>query len=135
MMKRLYVCLVVVTFAAFAFGSGVSVSTPTPGVTLQSPVHFVATATTACSKGISAIGIYTAPFQLAYVVNGSSLDTTLTLSAGNYDTVVQEWDNCGGASKTAVPITVTASGNEGVYVTSPADNSNVGSGVHFSATA
>src|SRR4029077_2755005 len=52
---------------------------------------------------------YTAPSQLAYVVNGSSLHTSLSLSPGRYNTVVQEWDKCGGSATT--PITITVSGN------------------------
>ena len=135
MMKRLYVCLSTAILATSAFGATVTVTTPTSGATVQSPVHFVASATTSCSKGISAIGIYTAPFQLAYVNNGASLDTKLTLSAGDYNTVVQEWDNCGGSASTTVPITVTGAGQEGVFVTSPANNANVTSPVHFVATA
>ena len=96
-MKKLYVCLCVSIFASSAFGAGVTVSSPSSGATVQSPVHFVASATTSCSEGVSAVGIYTAPYQLAYVVNGTSLDTYLTLSPGDYPTVVEEWDNCGGA--------------------------------------
>jgi hypothetical protein len=134
-MKKLYVCLCVSILASTAFGAGVTVSKPSSGATVQSPVHFVASATTNCSKGVSAIGIYTAPFQLAYVVNGASLDTYLTLSPGDYATVVEEWDNCGGAATTDVPITVTGGNAEGVYVTAPANNANVTSPVHFTATA
>jgi len=55
------------------------------------------------------MGIYTAPSVLAYTVNGGNLNTYLSLAAGTYNTEVQEWDNCGGASKT--PITVTVSGS------------------------
>jgi len=120
------------TTSAFA---GVKVINPGNAATVQSPVHFVATATTACSKGVSAMGIYTAPSQLAYVVNGASLDTNLALSPGTYNTVVQEWDNCGGAAKTPITITVTSGGESGVYVTSPADNGTVTSPVTFVATA
>jgi len=54
------------------------------------------------------MGIYTAPNVLAFKGNGASLNTYLSLSAGTYNTAVQERDNCGGASKT--PITVTVSG-------------------------
>jgi hypothetical protein len=54
------------------------------------------------------MGIYTAPGVLAYLVNGASLNYSLALGAGTYNTVVQEWDGCGGASTT--PITITVSG-------------------------
>src|SRR5947209_3878341 len=81
--------------SAFA---GVTVTAPGNGSTVSSPVHFSATASTSCSKGVASMGIYTAPYVLAYVVNGASLSTDLTLSSGTYDAVVQEWDNCGGSS-------------------------------------
>ncbi|MBA3913512.1 MAG: hypothetical protein H0X25_06590, partial [Acidobacteriales bacterium] len=93
---KLYVCLLAsALFAIPAFGAGVTVTTPSNNATVTSPVHYVASATTTCNKGVASMGIYTAPYQLAYVVNGSSLDTNLTLSAGTYNTTVEEWDNCG----------------------------------------
>ncbi|HEX6804699.1 MAG TPA: alkaline phosphatase family protein [Terriglobales bacterium] len=98
-------CTLVLSVCAYA---GVSVSSPGNNSTSASPVHFVASATTSCAKGVASIGIYTAPYVLAYKVNGASLNTYLTLAAGTYNTEVQAWDNCGGAAKT--PITVTVSG-------------------------
>src|SRR5207249_4339079 len=93
-----------------ASATGVSVSSPSNGATVSSPVHFVATATTGCSQGVSAMGIYTDAFVLAYSVNGAKLDTSLTLAPGTYNTVVHEWDNCGGASSMPVTITVNSGG-------------------------
>ncbi|MBZ5681992.1 MAG: hypothetical protein LAO24_17980 [Acidobacteriia bacterium] len=86
--------------------TGVFVTAPANNSTVSSPVHYSATATTTCSKGVASMGIYTAPNQKAYVGNGSSLSTDLSLSAGTYDTVVEEWDNCGGATTTPVTIVV-----------------------------
>jgi phosphatidylinositol-3-phosphatase len=103
-MKTL-LCLLGLSVCSFA---GVSVSSPVSGSTVSSPVHFVASATTSCSAGVSSMGIYTAPSVLAYKVSGATLNTYLTLNKGTYNTVVQEWDKCGGASKT--PITITVSG-------------------------
>ena len=88
--------------------TGVFVTSPANSSAVSSDVHFVATATTPCSKGVAAMGIYTAPYQKAYVVNGGSLDTVLTLSSGTYNAAVTAWDNCGGASSTPVAITVSA---------------------------
>ena len=85
----------------------VTVSSPT-GSLFASSIHYVATASSTCAKGISAMGIYTAPYQLAYIVNGAKLDTTLHLLPGKYDTVVLEWDNCNGAATKHVPVTVQA---------------------------
>lgn len=92
--------------------AGVFVSSPSSGSTSGSPVHFVATAASpACAKGVAAMGIYTAPGQLAYTVNGSSLNTNLTMSNGNYNVVVQEWDNCGWSA--TAPINLTVGGSSG----------------------
>jgi hypothetical protein len=122
-------------FAPAAF-AGVSVTAPANGATVSGAVHYTASATTSsCSKGVGSMGIYTAPGVLAYVVNGTSLNTSVTLSPAKYDTVVEEWDNCGGASTTPITITVTAGGSTGVSVSSPANNSTVGSPVNFKATA
>jgi len=54
------------------------------------------------------MGIFTAAGVLAYTVNGALLNTVLDLNPGTYNTVVQEWDNCGGSSST--PITIIVSG-------------------------
>ena len=131
-MKEFCCVSLFVLMASCAFAT-VTVSQPANGVTLGSPVRFVATATTTCSKGVASMGIYTAPYQLAYVGSGASLNTSLTLSPGTYNTVVEEWDNCGGAGTT--PVTIVVTSNNGVWVTSPANNSQVNSPVNFVATA
>jgi hypothetical protein len=114
--------------------AGVNVTAPSNNSTVQSPVHYSASAgSTSCSKGVASMGIYTSPGVLAYVVNGTSLSTDLSLSPGTYKTVVEQWDYCGGASTT--PITITVSSKTGVFVTAPANNSTVSSPVNFVATA
>lgn len=112
----------------------VSVSVPANNSNVSTTVHYVATATTSCAKGVSAMGIYTAPNVLAYTVNGNKLNTELRLNPGTYNTAVQEWDNCGGASKTPVTIFVKGSAAE-VQVVAPTNNSNVNSQVQYIATA
>ena len=115
----------------------VSVSSPANNSTVTSPVAYHATATSACSKGVAAMGVYVNN-QLAVKQNGASLNANLTLSNGNYYTVVQEWDNCGGSTTQPVNITVGAGqtgGTTAVTVSSPANNSNVSSPVTFSAQA
>ncbi len=84
---------------------GVAVSAPASGTTVTSPVSFAATATSACTKGVAAMGIYVAN-KLVYTVNSSTLSTSLPLGSGAEQAVVQEWDNCGGAAKTDVGFTV-----------------------------
>jgi Phosphoesterase family len=125
------------TITLMTVNTGVTVSSPITGGTYTSPVHFAGSAATGtCAAGIASMGIYTAPGQLAYVQNGAALDTQLPLSPGTYNTVVQAWDNCGGALKTPVTITVSSGGgSNGVFVSSPINNSSVSSPVHFAATA
>ncbi len=130
------VVLSLLMFAAPALAS-VTVNSPTNGETVSSPVPYVATATTTtCSKGVASMGIYVSN-KLTYVVNGTSMNTTLSLAPGTYSTVVEEWDHCGGASYTTVGITVgsTVPPTTGVTVTSPVNNSTVSSPVQYVATA
>jgi len=133
MQKRLLPLVCVLAIAVPAALATVTVTAPSNGGNVQSPVHFVASATSTCSKGVASMGIYTAPNQLAYTVNGAKLDTNLSLASGKYSTVVEEWDHCGGATTT--PISITVSGSSGVQVSTPANNATVGSPVNFQATA
>src|SRR5205823_6887197 len=92
-----YFCALV-CLTSFAH-AGVWLSAPTNASSVATTVQYVAKATSSCSKGIAAMGIYTAPNQLVYTVPGASLNTLLNFSPGTYNTVVQEWDNCGWTSK------------------------------------
>ena len=92
--------------------SGVTVTAPANGGSSGSPVNYVATATTTCGQGVASMGIYVNN-NLMYVVQGSKLNTSITLSPGTYNSVVEEWDHCGGAAYTSVKITVTGGGGGG----------------------
>jgi hypothetical protein len=123
----LFVCLSMPALA------NVTVSSPQNGETVGSPAKFVASAiTNTCSKGVASMGVYVDD-TLEYVVNGTSINTSLALAAGHHNAVVQEWDYCGGATNIAIPITV--SGQTGVWVTSPANNSTVSWLTNYVATA
>lgn len=127
-------CYTICTFLMLATSAlaTVSVSSPSTGATVGSPVHYVATATTStCSKGVASMGIYV-DNQLVYVVNGASLNTNWPFTPGSYNTVVEEWDYCGGATFTPVAITVSQTG---VWVSSPHSNSKVSSPATYVATA
>jgi hypothetical protein len=71
--------------------------------------------------------------QLTYTANGSGLDTSLSFNPGTYQTVVQEWDYCGGS--TYAPISITVSAPAGVVVTSPVNGATYTSSVPYTATA
>jgi phospholipase C len=129
---------ITVTVAGPTNPTAVTVNSPANGATVSSPVNFVASATTSCTAGIAATGIYVNG-ALAYKVSASSLNTSLALSAGTYSVSVQEWDNCGSAAKTPLTITVpgatTPPGTQnGVVVTAPTNGSTVTSPVTFTAT-
>jgi len=121
------------SFISVSF-AGVTVSAPANGSQVSTSVQYVASATTNCSAGISAIGVYSAPGALAYSTSGSTLNAELSFSPGVYQTVVQAWDNCGGASQTPVTITVS-SGSPSVQVSAPANNSTVATQVQYVANS
>jgi phospholipase C len=128
---RLVLSLIFV-FAASTYAS-VTVTSPSPGSTVTSPVSYLATATApACAKGVASMGIYVNN-KLTYTVKGSQLNTTLTLAAGAEHTVVEEWDKCGKASYTTVNLTV-ASGTQ-TTVTLTANPSTIASGGSSTLTA
>ena len=124
--------LLTVLLAVPSFAN-VMISSPRSGDTITSTAKFVATGNTAtCAKGVASMGIYLDD-HLVYVANGTNLSTSLTLTPGKHNAVVQEWDFCGGATLAAVPITV--SGQSAVWVNSPVDNTNIGSLTSYVATA
>jgi hypothetical protein len=116
----------------YAFGT-VAVSSPASSASVTSPVRYVAAATTAtCANGVASMGIYVNN-QLTYVVDGARLDTSLSFNPGTYNTVVEEWDYCGGASYSIVLITVGPS--MGVTVTSPQNGATYTSPFSYTASA
>src|SRR4051794_33661078 len=104
-------CMLFCATAAFALLSAaqtvVVVTSPANNSNVNSPVHYVASATTSCAQGISGMRIYIAPHVSALATNLDHIDALLKLVPGSYQTVVQAFDNCGGVGKTPVNITVT----------------------------
>ena len=85
-------CAFIFLIAAFTASAwaGVTVSSPSGGAKVGSPVSFVASASTStCSGGVASMGVYIDD-QLTYVVNGTSLNTKLSLDPGKPQ-------NCGAA--------------------------------------
>ena len=70
----------------------------------------------ACTKGIASMRIYSANNVTAYSVSGAHLETFIKLAPGTYNTVVQAWDNCGGVSKTPITLTVTSIAGVSVFL-------------------
>src|ERR1700677_1531493 len=106
-MKRLFYTAVALSLLPAAAWGSVTVSSPANGQTLPSSVHYTGAATTTtCPKGVASMGVYVDD-KLTYVVNATKLDTELALEAGKHNTVVQEWDYCGGSDFVPLSITVT----------------------------
>lgn len=125
--------LVIAATCAVPAYANVVVSNPSNGVTVSSNVQFVATANTStCPRGVAAMGVYVDDV-LQYVVNGTNLNTSLSLNSGTHRTVVQSWDFCGSGSSTPVALTVVT--DAGVAVSLPTNGSTVSSPATFAATA
>jgi len=132
-MKRALTVLSFFLFLSMSALANVVINSPQSGETVSPSVTFSASAsTTTCARGVASIGIYV-DNQLKYVVNGTSLNTSLQLSLGKHNAVVQEWDFCGGATNTDVPITVAI--QNAVWVASPANNGTVSPLANYVATA
>jgi PKD repeat protein len=84
----------------------VNAISPANGSTINGPVHFVATTTSA--SPVTAMRIYIDNLSV-YLVNASSLDTMLTLTPGPHYAVLQAWNQAGQVAKIPLSITVTNS--------------------------
>ena len=95
----------------FTPAPAVTVTSPTNGSTVTSPVLFTATAASPnCSKGVASMRIYSNGVN-EYTVDSDTLNHSVALPAGTNNTVVQSWDNCGNVGKTFVTITVSSGNN------------------------
>jgi hypothetical protein len=103
--NAIWLMIATLTLATASF-AGVSVSSPAPGSTAGSPVHFVASATS--THPISAMRIYVDNVSV-YLISASSLNTSVTMSAGSHSVVVQAWDSTGAVFK--MPLTLTVGGS------------------------
>jgi phospholipase C len=111
------------------------VNSPTAGTTISSPVQYSATAVAdSCSQGIASMGVYVNN-QLIYVVNGTQINTQITMNPGPEHTVVEEWDYCGGAEYTTVDLTVASAAKPAVTITADSPTITPGSSSTLTVTA
>lgn len=96
--------MAMIATSAVAF-AGVAVSSPAPNSAVGSPVHVVASAASSTGHPISAITVYL-DNQIAYSINGASVNTNVNAAAGSHLLVVQAWDSAGTVYKTPMTITV-----------------------------
>jgi hypothetical protein len=93
----------------------VSVISPLPNISyLQYDVQVIASATTTCPQGVSAMGVYTADHVRVATQPGASINTPISVAPGTYNLVVEEWDNCGGAATTPLNLIVTGDPSTGL---------------------
>ncbi len=107
MKKSIGVVGLVLIMASLCF-AGVTVSSPTNGSTVSSPVHFVVSGST----DVYAMKIYV-DNNIAYSINGRYIDTYIALAAGSHYVVGQGWSTTGAIYKT--PLTITVSSTSGTY--------------------
>jgi hypothetical protein len=87
--------------------AGVTISSPAPGSTFGSPVHFVASAFS--SLPITAMRIYVDNVSV-FTIYTNRIDTYVSMSAGTHYVVVQAWDSSGAVFKAPESLTVGTSG-------------------------
>lgn len=92
-----------------ATSGGVVVALPQNQSTVAPLANYVASSTTNCPTGVSAVGVYVNN-QLVYQTKGGTLNTQISLPKGLNHTVVQAWDACGGTSTAPVDVTVANTG-------------------------
>ena len=122
--------LCVLSLVATSAFAGVSVSSPSNGATVASPVQFSATGTSGAT--VTAMQIYV-DNALAYTGNSGSLNTSLAMSQGWHYVVIKEWDSTGASS--LAPMNINVSGaSYGVSISSPSNGAASGSPVHVVAS-
>jgi hypothetical protein len=121
-----------------ALAQSVTVSSPSSGSTVASPVHFTATANGGSSP-VSAVWIYV-DNQPVFKTTSASVDTNLSLPAGPHHVVPVAWNEKGQVATQSFDISVGATPgnsptNPGVAVASPSAGATVSSPVNFVASA
>ena len=111
------------------FFNTVNISTPFANAAVASPVRIQAT--TSNSSPVYAMQLYV-DNALKYQVGSNSIDTALSIPAGQHFVVAQSWDTAGGIHKRGINVNVQS---QAVVVTNPAPKAVVGSQVQVGAIA
>lgn len=96
----------VATLSAAAFAGSVSVSSPSNGSTVASPMHVVASASSGAP--ITSMRVYVDGVS-KYQTYSNHTDTYISVGTGSHSVIVQAWDSTGAVFKT--PLTVNVSGS------------------------
>jgi hypothetical protein len=90
-----------------AGGTGVAVSSPANGATVNAPIPVVASASASAGRPITAMTVYL-DSNIAYTVNAASVNTKINAGTGAHQVVVQAWDSAGAVYKSSVAVNVGA---------------------------
>jgi hypothetical protein len=132
-LKSLSRCVAAVTLlAAAAFSQSISLSSPGNGTTVSSPVQVTASANGG-NYPVSAVWIYV-DNQPVYKTSSSTVNTSLSLSAGTHHIVPVAWNTTGQSFTQSAYVTVSNTA-AGVYLSAPSAGATVGSPVQFVASA
>jgi hypothetical protein len=93
--------ILLLTVASYA---GVTVSSPSSGSTVGSPVHFYATGS--MTGSVVQMQIYDNG-TLKYKVSGSKIDTYLSMASGSHSVTVKSWNNYGQSAYTKLTVNVS----------------------------
>jgi len=113
--------------ACTAASAGVTICAPASGSAVGSPVTVTAAAKSSGSAAITAMRIYDNNTSV-YFVHAASLSTSLPMSAGTHNVVVQAWDSTGAVYKKAVALSVGAAAGGGSAGTSGGTSGSSSSG-------
>ena len=123
---------VVAVLTSAAVCQSVSMSSPSNGATVASPVHISAKANGG-DYPVSAVWIYV-DNQPLYKTSSASVNTNLTLGPGSHHIVPVAWNAAGQVATNSLEITVESSSGK-VTVSSPSAGVTVSSPVKFTASA
>jgi hypothetical protein len=109
MQFRNFLCATILTLASTSAAfAGVTVTSPTAGSTVGSPVHFVASATS--TSAITGMRVYVDNVSVFSTLT-ASIDTSIAMNTGSRYVVTQAWDSTGAVFTTSMTINVsTATG-------------------------
>ena len=109
-------------FATTGFAQ-VTVTSPANGATVSSPANFIAYATPAAGRVITAMRIYVDSTSV-YLVYASKLNTNVSMSTGGHSVTVQAWDNLGAVYKKALSVNVSSGATSNSYQNNIAATAN-----------
>ena len=111
----------------------VTVSSPTPGSNVSSPISLRASASPSSGKTIVGWWVYLDSKGVYNTGAVNSISPNITASPGNHTLVVRAWDSSGGYGDQTVPVTVKQ--GVSVNITTPTNGSTDNSPVNVKANA